>query len=126
MTQFTSENLISRIIYLQGSQFMLNPEQDLRISLDYLPEGTTEILWIHPLDIDFNEVLSRAKTKQYERLIYESSGISGLRAVSCLPHITDVSGSKESMLEYVLLVSSIEFDVEGGASASMLAIMKTV
>ena len=69
MTQFTSENLISRIIYLQGSQFMLNPEQDLRISLDYLPEGTTEILWIHPLDIDFNEVLSRAKTKQYERLI---------------------------------------------------------
>ena len=98
----------------------------MSLGKDYLPEGTTEILWMHPLDIDFNEVLSRAKTKQYEQLLYESGGISGIRTVSCMPQMTPFSDSKDSILEYTLLVSNIDFDVEAGASASMLAIMKTV
>ena len=27
------------------------------------------LLWLHPLDLDFNEVLARIKTKKYENLL---------------------------------------------------------
>ena len=96
MAQLSVDNLINRIIYLEGYRLGVYPEKELIIPRSYLPEGTSEILWIHPLDIDFNEVLSRVKTKKYERLLYDESEISGIRTVTCLPRITATSGGKDN------------------------------
>ena len=47
--------LIDRIIYLDGR---LLSKQDLSIEPSFLPEGTKEVLWVHPINLDFSEVLS--------------------------------------------------------------------
>ena len=38
---------------------------------DFFPKSTGEILWVHPINIEFNEVLSRVKTKRYHELLQE-------------------------------------------------------
>ena len=36
---------------------------------EMMPESATEVIWLHPFDLDFNEVLSRLKTKDHEKLL---------------------------------------------------------
>ena len=78
-----------------------------------LPKGTAEVLWIHPFGLDYTEVLSRIKSKNYERLLAAEDDLPSIRSVSCLPYV-DQAKSERSILEYSMLVSSIDFDLEAG------------
>ena len=81
---------------------------------------------MHPLGIDFNEVLSQMKQKKYESLLYDKDLI-GMSTVSCLPQLDTKDRIKTSTIsEYTMLISSIEFDMVERSSASMIAIMKTL
>ena len=72
-----SEPLVERIIYLEGFQSeSLHSSSDLGIDASFLPNGTQEVLWVHPINLDFSEVLSRVKTKEsYEkRMLFSCEG----------------------------------------------------
>ena len=101
-------------------------EQPILIDQKLLPKGTSELIWVHPLGIDFNEVLSTMKQKKYEPLLYDKD-LTGMSTVSCLPQLDTKDRIKTSIVsEYTMLISSIEFDMEERFSASMIAIMKTL
>ena len=71
--------------------------------------------------MDFNEVLSILKVKKYERLLIED----GQRTVRNLPSIAR-DPKRPPIIEFSFLVSSLDFDIESGKSASMQAIMSTI
>ena len=94
------------------------------VDASFLPKGTQELLWVHPLNLDYNEVLARLKTKQFERLLNDGNG---MHFTTGLPHVLINDNNKvEAIHECTLLVSSLDFDIDGRSSASMLAIMKTI
>lgn len=74
---------MERVLFFEGFQHGQYAQEQLTVPSHFLPEGTKELLWVHPLDLDFNEVLSRLKTKKYERLLIED----GFRSVRSLPQI---------------------------------------
>ena len=76
---------------------------------------------MHPLGLEYNEVLARLKTKKYESLIKDPNGVFYTKG---LPHLSQ--DEMPELKEYTLLVSSLDFEVEDEASASMRAIMKTI
>ena len=65
----SSDCPIERVIFLPSSRLGIFDDSELTIDLGILPEGTKELLWVHPLMLDYNEVLARLKTKQYGRLL---------------------------------------------------------
>lgn len=70
------------------------------------------------------------KTKRHEKLLCDAE-VPSVRTVRCLPKVARTPATAEKdlkeVLEFTLLISSVDFDVlDGAASASMLAIMKTV
>ena len=103
-------------------------ESEVTLPASFFPLETQELLWLHPLDLDFNEVLSRLKTKEYERLLLDPE--EGFRSVRGLPQVSqdcsEENAEQSQISQFCLLVSSLDFEVEGRQSASMLAIMKTV
>ena len=94
---------------------------DLKLPQCFLPEGCEDLLWFHPLEKDFNDVFSILKVKKYERLLIED----GQRTVRNLPSIAR-DPKRPPILEFNFLVSSLDFDIESGKSASMQAIMSTI
>ena len=80
--------LVDRIIYLEGFQNdSLYSSADLSIDADFLPPGVKEVLWVHPINLDFTEVLSRVQSKEsYERrMLYSCNGY--IRTVQALPQV---------------------------------------
>ena len=99
--------LIDRVIYLDDDTTQsCSKRLDLCIDSTFLPAGTKEVLWVHPINLDFSEVLSRVRTKEnYEkRLLYSIDG--HVETVKGLPQISET----EAIESYSMLVSSIEFD----------------
>lgn len=75
---------LDRVIFIKGCYRYSQSytRQQLEIPRELLPEQTSEILWIHPFDMDFNEVLQTIKTKNYQRLLRSQDGV---RISACLP-----------------------------------------
>ena len=60
---------------------------EVKLDPDILPPGATEVLWIHPNGLEFQEVKALVKKKQNMRILYtpgdiESDGSSILPAMS--------------------------------------------
>ena len=117
LAQLVTDNLVERVIFMEGYRHGSYPSDQLALSVNFLPQNTSEVLWIHPLGLDFNEVLYRVKTKKYERLLMgdDSETDGTIRTVACLPFISQNDFDNENkitkILEYTMLVSSLDFDI---------------
>ena len=102
---------------MEGYRHGTYPSDQLAIPLNFLPKNTSEVLWVHPLGLDFNEVLSRVKTKKYERLLMgdDAETHGAIRTVACLPFVCQDGSDQEDKTakipEYTMLVSSLDFDI---------------
>ena len=85
LVQFFNE--LDRIIFINGYRYSASyAKHQLEIPSELLPARTSEILWVHPLVMDFNEVLYTIKQKNYERLVQNADGV---RMCACLPTCGD-------------------------------------
>lgn len=123
---FLSEHLseffdqLDRIIFIKsdGQYFQKSEVCQLEMPSECFDARVKEILWVHPLGLDFNEVLFTIKAKNYERFFKNEDGVD---LGTCMPQSND-----PKVAQYFMLISSIEFELGTGLSASMLAIMKTI
>lgn len=93
----------------------------MQIDAGFLPKGISEVLWLHPINLEFSDVLTKIQQKKaggekssYERrLLFSCSG--AVRTVKALPWVDDsaLTGKGDRLLpieQYTMLVSSLEFD----------------
>lgn len=75
---------IERIIFISSWRLGSFEEIELAIPRKFLPQETQELLWVHPFDLEYHEILTRLKDKRYERLLCDSDA---LRFVNGLPYV---------------------------------------
>ena len=66
--------LVDRIIFINVNFINVSQRFELKLARDLLPLGARDILWVHPLGLDEEEIKDLVKVKRADALLYTIDG----------------------------------------------------
>ena len=66
--------LVDRIIFINVNFINVSQRFELKLARDLLPLGAQDILWVHPLGLDEEEIKDLVKVKRSDALLYTIDG----------------------------------------------------